>query len=77
MSHVSKPIGVTAHTSRLIMLYLATIGRPARTSEVRAAIVKYSPESAAPIYGCLDDLQTAGHIKRLTTERDALFTLKT
>jgi hypothetical protein len=76
MSHVSKPIGVTLHTRRLILLFLATIGRPARTSELRAAVVRWSPESAAPLYGCLGDLQTAGHVKRITMERDALLTLR-
>jgi hypothetical protein len=76
MSHVAKSIGLTQHTRRLIMLYLDTIGRPARTSEIRAAIVRQSPESASPIYGCLGDLQTAGHVTRLTMERDALFQLK-
>ena len=60
---------------RLILLHLATIGRPARTSEVRAAVVKYSPESAAPLYSALGELQTAGLVKRLTMERDALLAL--
>jgi hypothetical protein len=75
MSHVTKPIGITRHTSELILLYLATIGRPARTSEVRQAIVKHSPDSATPLYGCLGDLLTAGRVKRLATERDALLIL--
>jgi hypothetical protein len=30
---------------------------------------------AAPVYGALGDMQTAGQIKRLTFERDALFVL--
>jgi hypothetical protein len=41
-------------------------------------VVKYSPESATPLYGCLgDDLQVAGLVKRITMERDALLTSKT
>jgi hypothetical protein len=75
MSHVTKPIGVTLHTKRLIQLFLATVGRPARTSEVRKAVVRYSPESAIPLYGCLGDLITSGLVKRVSTERDALLSL--
>jgi hypothetical protein len=75
MSKVTKPIGITRHTSELVLLYLATIGRPARTSEVRQAVIKYSPDSASPIYGCIGDLHTAGRIKRITCERDALLEL--
>jgi hypothetical protein len=75
VSRVSKAIGITQLTHRLILLYLATVGRPARTSEVRAAVVKYSPESASPLYGCLGDLQAAGLVKRITMERDALLTI--
>jgi hypothetical protein len=67
MSHVSKPIGLTRHTHELILLYLATIGGPARTSEVRQAVTAICPEAASPIYGCLGDLLTAGRVKRLTT----------
>jgi hypothetical protein len=76
MSKITKPLGITQHTCRMIMLYLATVGRPARTSEIRAAIVEQSPESATPIYGCLGELLTAGRVKRLTTERDALIALR-
>jgi hypothetical protein len=76
MSKVTKPIGMTQHTCQMIMLYLATIGRPARTSEIRKAVVEHSPASTTPIYGCLGDLQTAGEIRRLTHERDALFALR-
>jgi hypothetical protein len=35
-------MGITRHTRRMIILFLATIGRPARTSEIRAAVVKDS-----------------------------------
>jgi hypothetical protein len=75
MSHVTKPIGITRHTAELILLYLATIDRPARTSEVRRAVTAICPEAADPIYGCLGDLQAAGRVKRLTMERDALLTI--
>jgi hypothetical protein len=75
MSRVSKPIGLSRHTADLILLYLTAINRPARTSEVRQAVVNICPESASPIYGCLGDLLTAGRVNRLTVERDALLTL--
>jgi hypothetical protein len=75
MTKVTTPIGITAHTSQMILLYLATVGRPVRTSEVRAVIVRYSPDSAVPIYGCLGGLVTAGSVKKLTAERDALLAI--
>jgi hypothetical protein len=65
MSNVTKPIGITLHTQRLILMFLATVGRPARTSEVRTAVVRCAPESAAPIYGCLGDLVTAGAVNAM------------
>jgi hypothetical protein len=74
VTKVLKPMGITRHTRRMIILFLATIGRPARTSEIRAAVVKVSPEAAQPIYGCLHDLQSDGHVRRITAERDALLT---
>jgi hypothetical protein len=58
----------------MILLFLETIGRPARTSEIRRAVVSVSPECAVPLYGCLGELLTAGRLKRITTERDALIT---
>jgi hypothetical protein len=73
MSKVTKPIGKMAHTSALILLFLDTIARPARTSEIRAAVCRHYPE--APIYGAIGDLQTAGRLKRITMERDALYVL--
>jgi hypothetical protein len=60
MSKITKPMGVTRDTSQMILLYLEAVKRPARTSEVRKAVVKYSPEAAAPIYGCLGDLMQRG-----------------
>jgi hypothetical protein len=51
-------------------------GRPARTSEIREAVVRCSPESEKPIYGCLGELITAGQVKRVSTERDALIAIK-
>jgi hypothetical protein len=71
MSNVTKPIGKTAHTHALILLYLDTLGRAARTSEIRAAVTRRYPEGS--IYGAIGDLQTASFIKRLTFERDAIF----
>jgi hypothetical protein len=56
----------------MILLYLEAVRRPARTSEVRKAVVKYSPEAAVPIYGCLRDLLTAGRIRKISQERDTL-----
>ena len=40
-------------------------------------MVKYSPELATPLHGCLGDLRAAGLVKRITMERDALLTIKT
>ena len=74
MSKVTKPIGKMQHTRGLILMFLQTRGRPARTSEIRQAVLQLYP--AAPIYGSLGDLQTAGEIKRLSFERDALFALR-
>jgi hypothetical protein len=73
MSKVTKPIGKMAHT-RALILFLQTRGRPARTSEIRQAVLAQYPEAA--IYGCIGDMQTAGEIKRLSFERDALFALR-
>jgi hypothetical protein len=73
MSKVTRPIGKMAHTRGLILMFLQTRGRPARTSEIRKAVLQFYP--AAPVYGALGDMQTAGQIKRLTFERDALFVL--
>jgi hypothetical protein len=72
VSKILKPIGATQHTCQIILLFLETIGRPARTSEIRQAITRVSPESAVPVYGCLGELLTAGRLERLSTERDAL-----
>jgi hypothetical protein len=72
MSKVTKPIGGLELTKRMIMLDLETVGRTARTSEIREAVTRVSPESAVPIYGCLGDLMVAGMVKKITFERDAL-----
>ena len=56
------------------MLFLKTVGRPARTSEIRRAVLEQYPEAA--IYSCISDMQARGQIKRLTFERDALFALR-
>jgi hypothetical protein len=47
-----------------------------RTSEIRAAVVRHSPASSIPLYGCLGDLITDGRLQRITTERDALIIIK-
>jgi hypothetical protein len=72
MSKVTKPISRMEHTKQMILLYLETVGRAARTSEIREAVTRVSPESAVPIYGCLGDLMAAGMVKKITFERDAL-----
>jgi hypothetical protein len=74
MSKVTKPIGKMAHTRGLILMFLQTRGRPARTSEIRQAVLAQYPEAA--IYGCIGELHAAGEIKRLSFERDALFALR-
>jgi hypothetical protein len=60
----------------MILLFLDAIARPARTSEIRAAVLRHSPASTTPIYGCLGDLITDGRLQRISTERDALITVK-
>jgi hypothetical protein len=74
MSKVTKPIGKMQHTRGLILMFLQTRGRPARTSEIRQAVLQFYPEAA--VYGCIGELQAAGEIKRLSFERDALFVLR-
>jgi hypothetical protein len=73
MSKVTKPIGKMAYTRGLILMFLQTRGRPARTSEIRKAVLQCYPEAAD--YGCIGELQAAGEIRRLTCERDALFVI--
>jgi hypothetical protein len=73
MSKVTKPIGKMAYTRGLILMFLQTRGRPARTSEIRKAVLQCYPEAA--VYGCIGELQAAGEIRRLSFERDALFVL--
>lgn len=74
MSKVTKPIGKMAYTRGLILMFLQTRGRPARTSEIRKAVLQCYAEAA--VYGCIGELQAAGEIRRLTCERDALFALR-
>jgi hypothetical protein len=74
MKYRLAPIGKMAQTRRLILHFLTAIGRPARTSEIRAAVLAQYPEAA--INGCIGELQAAGEIKRLSFERDALFALR-
>ena len=68
-------IGVSKlqHTRGLILLFLDTIGRPARTSEIRKVVLRWFPEAA--VYGGMLELQCSGQIKRLSHERDALFAI--
>jgi hypothetical protein len=75
VSKISRSISATQHTWQMILLFLETIGRPARTSGIRRAVVSVGPGCAVPLYGCLGDLLTAGRLKRITTERDALITI--
>ena len=70
---MSQPINKMARTRHLILLFLKTVGRPVRTSEIRKFVVAQYPEAA--VYGSMGELQCAGEIKRLTCERDALFVL--
>jgi hypothetical protein len=60
-------------TRRLIVFYLAAIGKPARTSEIRQAILRAFPE--ATIYGAINELQCEGRITKLSHERDARFAI--
>jgi hypothetical protein len=70
---VQHPIGKLQYTRGLILLFLDTVGRPARTSEIARAVLKQYPEAA--VYAAQTELLCSGHIKRLTHERDALFML--
>jgi hypothetical protein len=72
-SKVRWPLSRLQLTRRLIVFYLAAIGKPARTSEIRRVILAAFPE--ATIYGAINELQCAGRIRKLSHERDALFTL--
>jgi hypothetical protein len=58
--------GKMARTRQLILLFLKTVGRPARTSEIRKAVLEQYPEAA--IYSCISDMQANGQTKRLTFE---------
>jgi hypothetical protein len=71
MSRVKYPISKMQHTAQLILLFLDTVGRPARTSEIRKAVCARYPE--AQIYSSLGELHCAGQVKRISNERDALF----
>jgi hypothetical protein len=68
-----NPLSKMQHTRGLILLFLDTVGRPARTSEIRKAVLRWFPEAA--VYGSMLELQCSGEIKRLTHERDALFAI--
>jgi hypothetical protein len=74
VSKVTKPIGKMTHTRGLILMFLQTRGRPARTREIRQAVLAQYPEAA--IYGRIGELQAAGEIRRLSFERDALYSLR-
>jgi hypothetical protein len=54
-------------------MFLQTLGRPARTSEIRHTVLQLYPQAA--VYGCIGELQAAGEIRRLSCERDALYGL--
>ena len=69
---VIKVIGKMAHTKGLILMYLDMLGRPARTSEITAAVTKHYPDAC--IYAAMNDMQ-GREIKRLTFERDGKFAL--
>ena len=71
---VIKVIGKMQHTRGLILVYLETLGKPARTSEISKIVLKHYPEAA--VYTAMNDMQADGDIKRLTFERDGLFALK-
>lgn len=60
-------------TKQLILLFLDTVSRPARASEIRKAVTRRYPE--APFGGSLGELNTDGIVRRITMERDALYTL--
>ena len=51
MSKVTKPISKMAYTRGLILMFLQTRGRPARTSEIRQAVLQCYAEAA--VYGCI------------------------
>jgi hypothetical protein len=70
---VIKVIGKMAHTKGLILMYLDILGRPARTSEIAAAVMKRYPDAC--VYAAMNDMQGC-EIKRVSYERDGLFSLR-
>jgi hypothetical protein len=73
MSKATKHIGKMEHTKQLILLFLETVSRPARCSEIREAICRQFPE--APVYGSLGELNNDGRVRRITMERNALYVI--
>jgi hypothetical protein len=71
---VIHPIGKLAHTRGLILVFLDTIGRPARTSEITKAVIRRYPEAC--MSAGMTELHCSGHIRRVTHERDALYMIK-
>jgi hypothetical protein len=74
MSKVKNPIGKMELTKQLILLFLETVSRPARASEIRKAVCNRYPE--APFGGSLGELNTNGVVQRITMERDALYSVR-
>jgi hypothetical protein len=70
---VIKIVGKMAHTKGMILVFLDTLGRPARTSEITAAIMKRYPEAC--VSAAMNDMQ-GREIERLTFERDGKFALR-
>ena len=70
---VTKVIGKMAHTKGLILVFLDTLGRPARTSEISAAVLRRYPDAC--VYTAMNDMQ-GREIERLTHERDGKFGLR-
>jgi hypothetical protein len=73
MSKVTKPIGRMEMTKRMILLYLDAVGK-ARCSVIREAVCRRYPE--ASFHGSLSELNTSGAVRRVTMERDALYTVR-
>lgn len=75
MSKVLKPIGKIELTKKMILMFLDAVGRPARASEIHKAVSRRYPE--APFGGSLGELNIDGTVRRITMERDALYTVGT
>ena len=63
------------HVRGLVLLYLMKNG-PARTSQIREAVVTQYPEAAKCATTAVNDLYYDGLVRKLTNERNAKWDLR-